>query len=265
MIMTDDKAARLAAIRAANAARAAAAHPPATDAHATDDAPPAIAPAALALMLAGAAGGALAAALVLPAVAPTISTSLLGENPKAYWYLSRSSAVVAYVLLWMAMMFGMLITSKTARLWPGGPLALELHQHASLLGLAFSVFHALILLGDHYANASLASLFVPLGFVSYRPLWVAAGQVAFYALAIIGLSFYVKHYIGRRVWRAIHVASFATFGLALAHGIAAGSDTETPLMQGVYWLSGASVVFLTCYRVLVSLIVRPAARDAQRT
>jgi predicted ferric reductase len=264
MSMTDDKSARLAAIRAANAARAAATDPAADAPAVQDDAPPAIAPAALALLLAGAAGGALVAALVLPAVAPSISASLLGDNPKAYWYLSRSSAVVAYVLLWLAMVFGLLITSKTARLWPGGPLALVLHQHTSLLGLAFSVFHALILLGDRYADASLASLFVPLGFATYRPLWVAIGQLAFYALAIIALSFYVKQYIGRRAWRVIHLLSFVTFGLALAHGSTAGSDTAAPLLQGIYWLSGASVVFLTCYRVLSSMIARPSVRATQR-
>ncbi len=263
--MTDDKAARLAAIRAANAARATMAHAADVDPRdAAIDAPPAVAPATLALLLAGAAAGALVAALLLPAVAPTIGTSLLGDNPKAYWYLSRSSAVVAYALLWLAMVFGLLITSKTARIWPGGPLALALHQHTSLLGLAFTLFHALILLGDRYAAASLASLFVPLGFVSHRPLWVAVGQVAFYALAVIVMSFYVKQYIGRRAWRVIHLVSFAVFGMALVHGIGAGSDTATPLVQGIYWVSGASIVFLTSYRMLVSTIARTTDRRAQR-
>jgi predicted ferric reductase len=104
---------------------------------------------ALGLLLA-ALVGALGAVLLLPAWLPGLSQSLLGAEPKAYWYLARASAGVAFGLLWLSMVFGLLITNRMARLWPGGPAAFDLHQHASLLGLAFGLFHALILLGDGY-------------------------------------------------------------------------------------------------------------------
>src|SRR6185369_7521150 len=81
------------------------------------------------------AGGAFAAVAVLPALLPALSASWLGSAPKAYWYLSRASALVAFALLWFAMALGLVITNKLARVWPGGPTAFELHQHASLLGL----------------------------------------------------------------------------------------------------------------------------------
>ena len=37
-----------------------------------------------------------------------------GVEPKAYWYLSRSSAIVAYILLWISMVLGLAITNKLA-------------------------------------------------------------------------------------------------------------------------------------------------------
>ena len=92
--------------------------------------------------------GLLIAVLVLPAWLPNMSFSLGGDAPKAYWYLSRATAFVALSLLWLSMALGLGITNKMARLWPGVPATFALHEYVSLLGLAFSIFHALVLLGD---------------------------------------------------------------------------------------------------------------------
>src|SRR5512141_1494812 len=106
---------------------------------------------ALWLML-GAAAGALMAAVVLPTWMPGLVSSLLGPEPKAYWYLSRASALVAYGLVWVSVALGLMVTNRLARIWPGGPAAADVHEFASLLGLAVGLFHALVLLGDKYTN-----------------------------------------------------------------------------------------------------------------
>ena len=94
--------------------------------------------------------GAIMALVVLPGWLPGLAGSLTGEAPKAYWYLSRGSALVSFVMLWLSMGLGLIISNKLARLWPGGPVAFDVHQYTSLLGLAFALFHALILMGDAY-------------------------------------------------------------------------------------------------------------------
>jgi predicted ferric reductase len=206
------------------------------------------------LALLGAAVGAGAAVLLLPALAG----SLLGPTPTAFWYLARASGLVAYGLLWASMVLGLSLTSRTARIWPGGPAAFDLHQHTSLMGLAFALFHGLILAGDRYINYSLRQLIVPFASAGYRPLWVGLGQVAFYLLAVVGLSFYARRSIGNRLWRSIHYLSFGVFALALIHGLMSGTDTAAPLASTLYWASGGSLLFLTCYRVLVQATVSSA-------
>lgn len=208
-----------------------------------------------------AAGGTLLA-VSLPNLMPGLAASLLGPEPKAYWYLSRSTAFVAYGLLWLAMALGLMMTNKLARLWPGGPLAFDLHEHASILGLAFGLFHSLILLGDRYANYSLAQILVPFASGGAHAGWVGLGQVGLYLMGLVGLSFYVRPLIGRVGWRLIHFLSFATFGLALLHGVMSGSDTGTPWAQALYWLSGGSLLFLTVYRMLASMVKRAPAEAA---
>ena len=211
---------------------------------------PAITLHTLALMLLTVVAGALAALAVLPVWLPQVSTSLAGPEPKAYWYLSRASALVAYVLLWHSMMLGLGMTNRLARLWPGGPAAFDLHRHASLLGLVFALFHALVLMGDRYIGYTFAQVFTPFASASYRPLWVGLGQIGLYGMALVGLSFYVRGAIGQRLWRLIHFLSFAVFLLALVHGLLSGTDSPAVWARGLYWLSGGSLLFLTIYRLL---------------
>jgi hypothetical protein len=213
------------------------------------------------LVALSAAGGALLA-VILPSQLPGLAASLLGPEPTAYWYLSRSTAFVAYGLLWLAMALGLTMTNRLARLWPGGPVVFDLHEHASILGLAFGLFHALILLGDRYASYSLAQILIPFASGGALTGWVGLGQVGLYLMGIVGLSFYVRPLIGRAGWRLIHFLSFATFGLALLHGVMSGSDTGTPWAQAIYWLSGGSLLFLTVYRVLMSVVKRAPAEAA---
>ena len=210
--------------------------------------------------------GTLCALALLPNWVPNLAQSLVGSDPKAYWYLSRGAAFVSLGLLWVSMMLGLLITNKIARSWPGAPAAFAIHEYVSLLGLAFAVFHALILMGDHYINFKLTEILVPFAAASYQPVWVGLGQIGFYVWAILSASFYIRQFIGPNEWRLIHYASFFTFLIAIFHGLASGTDSSLPWAQTVYWFLGGSLIFLTLYRIIAALFPAskpsPASRPA---
>ncbi len=157
---------------------------------------------------------------------PGLTTSIIGETPKVFWYLSRGSAMVAFVMLWASMALGLVITNRLARLWPGGPAAFDLHQYLSLLGLGFALFHATILIGDEYIQFDLLRVLTPFASQAYKPAWVGLGQVGFYIWALLVGSFYIRKQIGNKTWRWIHFSSFLTFALVLVHGIASGTDSQ---------------------------------------
>jgi predicted ferric reductase len=205
----------------------------------------------LALTLLAAVGGAFGAVVVLPGILPGVSYSLLGPEPKAYWYLARSSAFIAYLLLWASMVFGLIITNKMARVWPGGPTAFDLHQHVSLLGLAFALFHGLILVGDRFIGYTVSQVLIPFAGADYRPAWVGIGQLGFYLLALVSLTFYVRKSIGHNTWRLIHYLSFLMFVMAMAHGVMSGTDSAAWWAVAMYWMTGSTTLFLTIYRVLI--------------
>ncbi len=194
--------------------------------------------------------GLLAAILLLPAWLPNMATSLGGESPKVYWYLSRATAFVSLTILWLSMALGIGITNKMARLWPGAPAAFAIHEYVSLLGMAFAIFHALVLLGDHYINFTVAQILVPFSTLDYRPTWVGVGQIGFYVWMIVNLSFYVRSTIGPKTWRLIHYLSFAMYVMGSLHGLFSGTDSPASWAQWYYWISGGSLLFLFIYRII---------------
>ena len=204
------------------------------------------------LILAGTLTGVLVATILLSSWVPGLTNTLVGEQPKGFWYLSRSSAFIAYFFLWLSMVFGLIITNRMAKVWPGGPAAFTIHEFFSLAGLVFAGFHALILMGDRYIQLNLFQLLVPFAVASYKPVWVGIGQLALLIWAVVTVTFYVRKNIGNRAWRLIHFASFAAFLMALVHGLLAGSDNASSWVAGMYWFTGLVFMFFLFYRILAS-------------
>ena len=186
-----------------------------------------------------------------------LMAGLLGQH--SAWYLSRAAAFVSYILLWWSMVLGLAIMNRLARVWPGGPTATDLHEHASLLGIVFALLHGLVLLGDQYIGYTLPQILVPFA-GAYAPLWVGLGQVGLYLMALVTFTFYIRQRIGTRAWRLVHYLSFGVFVLSLAHGLASGTDSGAAWAIWTYTSTGLSVLGLTIYRLWVrALPARPVA------
>lgn len=206
-----------------------------------------------AIVLMGVVFGLAWAAALAPHVVPALRVSVAAPEPKAFWFLSRAAGLSSYALLWLSMVVGLSITNRFARIWPGGPTALDLHNFTGLLGLAVGLAHALVLLGDRYIGYTVAGLMVPYWSTDYRPGWVALGQIGLYLAALVGLSFYARRLIGHHVWRSIHYASFAVFVLVTGHALGSGTDTGTSATTALYSMGGVSVVALAVCRIVVRM------------
>lgn len=175
---------------------------------------------------------------------------LVGETT-SFWYLSRSAGFVAYLLLWGSVAWGLLLSTQIGRGRLKAPVLLDAHQFLSAVGLGFAFFHGLVLMGDQYLSFPLAAVLVPFA-GSYEPLLVAAGQIGLWLSALLIGSFYVRRWIGQRVWRAFHYIGFVAYWIALAHSIFLGTDSNQLWIQIGYLLTGGSILFLTYYRILTA-------------
>lgn len=181
---------------------------------------------------------------------------LAGET-QSFWYLSRSSGFVAYLLLWGSVVWGLLLSSKIAKGVARPAALLDAHQFLSGVGLGFGFFHGLILMGDRYLAFPLAAVLVPFG-SAYEPLLVAAGQIGLWLSALLIATFYVRRWIGWKVWRWVHFSSFLAYWAVVIHAAALGSESSLAWAQWLYLVTGGVVFFLTTYRILT------ARRQAQQ-
>ncbi len=179
----------------------------------------------------------------------------LGAAPAAdsrvYWYMARSAGIVAYLLVWGSVAWGLMVTNKVLDGVVKPILTYELHQFLSIAALVAGVFHAFILLGDSYIQFSVLDLLIPFR-STYQPLWVGLGILGAYLMVGLTVSFYIKKRIGHRVWRLVHYSSFAVWVMVTVHGVLAGSDSHWPFMQALYIGAIVSVSFLLTYRILAT-------------
>jgi predicted ferric reductase len=167
-------------------------------------------------------------------------------SAKAYWFVSRSSGVLAYLLLTLSVMWGLVQSGAILRPTIPPALALGLHNFLSWAGLAMGTLHALVLLGDNKPTMNLADILIP--FVGpYQPIWVGLGVVGIYLMFLLSISFYVRRRIGQRTFRLFHYASYAAFLLVSWHAIGAGTDTSA--LRLVYVVSIGGVGMLTIWRI----------------
>ncbi len=177
-------------------------------------------------------------------------TQIAADTPSPLlWYLTRTTAVAAYVTLTFAVILGML---RGVARGTGERLSWivdELHQVLATVFASLVVLHLLTLIYDPFLPFSIKNILVPAD-EPYRPFAVTLGVVALYTLVVVLGSTWIRRFIPYRFWRTIHYASFATFVLVTLHGLFAGSDTGEPWMRAIYAGASAAVGFLVVMRVL---------------
>jgi methionine sulfoxide reductase heme-binding subunit len=142
-------------------------------------------------------------------------------GPHLLWITSRAAGIAALVISSLSVCVGLLMGG---RLMKGrGPDLRATHEALSLATLALLLVHGISLLGDSFLHPSVADIAVP--FVSgYKTLWTTTGIVAFWAMLILGLSYYARARIGVQRWRRIHRFTALAWALGLAHSLGEGTD-----------------------------------------
>lgn len=148
------------------------------------------------------------------------------SGPTPMWYATRASGYTALVLLSLAVVLG-LITSlrESRREWPRFVVQ-SLHRNVSLLVVVFLVLHILTSIIDPFAKLTFLDAVVPF-VASYRPLWLGLGVVSFELLVAITATSLLRHRVGWRTWRAVHLLAYVSWPVAVVHGVATGTDTKS--------------------------------------
>lgn len=172
----------------------------------------------------------------------------LAQDVPLLWYLTRTTAVAAYVALTFSVILGMLRaiarTSREQLSW----VVDELHAFIATLAGVLIVGHLISLKLHTFIPFTFANFFIP-GAQPYRPLAVNLGVLALYAMAALLVTSWIRRLLPYRLWRTIHVLSFVAFALVTAHGLLAGSDAGEVWQRTLYGVAVGAVGFLTLLRL----------------
>lgn len=159
----------------------------------------------------------MSAVTVLAATTPT-----LAQSP--FWYLTRSTGIVAFLLMTVALAFGVAATQRSlaSPAWPRFATQ-NLHRNVSLLGLVFILVHVVTTIVDGYVSVSWWSLVVP-GASAYRTFWVSLGTIAFDLILLLTATSLLRLRMSVRLWRAVHWGAYLLWPLTLVHFLKTGTD-----------------------------------------
>jgi predicted ferric reductase len=130
------------------------------------------------------------------------------------------------VLFSAVMLLGIAVRLRT-RL-PGLPRfgTSDLHRNLSLLSVAFLGAHIVTAVVDSYVSIGWLAVLVPFA-SGYQPLWTGLGTVAFDLLLAVAATSLLRVRLGHRVWRGVHWLAYASWPVAVVHGVGIGTDSST--------------------------------------
>lgn len=160
------------------------------------------------------------------------------------WNVSRAAGLVSWALLALSMGWGLLLSTSVLGRHPGPRWLLDVHRFLGGLAVIFVGVHVVALLADRYVPFTPTQVLVPLT-SSYRPAAVAAGIVAMYLLVAVEATSLVRRHLPRRLWRAVHLLSYALFVLGTVHLLTAGTDSANPIVRWTVIVVSAALVLAT--------------------
>jgi sulfoxide reductase heme-binding subunit YedZ len=189
----------------------------------------------------------------------TSHASLLATavGPHLYWITSRAAGIVALVLSSVSVCIGLLMGGRVLR--GRKPELRVVHEALSLATLGALAVHGLALIGDGFLHPSLGDVAIPF-LSSYKTLWTSTGIIAFWAMALLGLSYYARTRIGAKRWRKLHRFTALAWILGLAHSLGEGTDAGQ-----AWFLAMTAIVVVPALALLLARLFGASSAPAART
>ncbi len=170
------------------------------------------------------------------------------SHTQLIWYTIRATGTVALVLLTATVVLGILTATRSATgRWPRFAIS-DLHRRVSLIAMVFVGLHVLTIMVDSFVPITWISVLVP--FTSpWRSFWVRLGTAAFDLLVAVLLTSLLRQRVPVRAWRSVHWLVYASWPLAVVHGLGAGTDRGFAWMLALVATCMASVAGALVYRI----------------
>lgn len=172
------------------------------------------------------------------------------------WYLTRVSGLVAWALMMVAVLWGLLLVSRLLERRPSSIWLLDLHKHLSRLTVVLTAGHVGALWLDEFVEFRMVEIFVPL-ISDYETTAVTLGVVSLWTLGLVEISARMRALLPRRAWRTLHMLSGPLVIMATLHAIMIGTDMGNPVVIMVGMVLATEVILVLVLRACLGR--RPAS------
>ncbi len=184
-------------------------------------------------------------------------------NVHSWWYLSRAAGIMAWVVLAVTCMWGILLITRMLKPADRPAWLLDLHRYLGVLSIVATLAHVVVLRFDNWMHPTWKELFVPGQMTSpntsaYNAA-VVWGIIGLYVMVVIQLSSYAMKQLPKKLWHGIHLTSYGLFVIATVHGFMAGTDTSNMALL----LTAAGIIGILAF-ALVARILQGRAKRIQR-
>jgi len=159
------------------------------------------------------------------------------------WFLTRSSGIVAMILIAAAVIDGFIYSGREGGQRIRPEWWVDLHRGLGGYALIFTVFHLLTAYGADLGYGVI-DIIIP-GVSEQWTTAVTLGVLAFYAMLITVFTTWPKRRFRIRIWHAIHLLSLPAAIAIGVHGWQMGTDSRTG------W-------YIALMAILTGLVIYPA-------
>ena len=183
-------------------------------------------------------------------------------DPQIWWYVTRASALIAWVLLVISVMWGILLSTRVLKPKDNPGWLLDLHRWMSGLSVVFVGLHMFSLYMDQYAHFTVPDLFIPLHsqyakIESLGPMPIALGVLCFYLMIAVQSTSLIMKVLPRKFWKALHYLSYVVVIVVSFHAGWSGTDTRAWL----YRIVAIALIMLTTVLLIVRILFPKSARE----
>ncbi|GAB3589707.1 hypothetical protein GCM10027446_02840 [Angustibacter peucedani] len=183
-------------------------------------------------------------------------------NGPTLWFVNRGTGVVLLAVVTASIVLGVLATTRAGSRWWPRFLTQGLHRNLGLLSVVLTLAHAGSAVADEYVDIRWWQALVPFG-ATYQPFWLALGTLAFDLTVAASLTSLLRHRMRHGVWRAVHLTTWAVFGLGVVHGLGIGTDAVEPWSLAVTTTCLVAVGLAALLRLVT--VQRPADDASEPT
>jgi methionine sulfoxide reductase heme-binding subunit len=166
--------------------------------------------------------------------------------------LSAYVGLVAVGVVTLNLLLGMLMAFRYSphRFWPHRRFNyFRLHNWSGYIALSVSLLHPAILLLNRDPRFRLWDLIYPVHSPS-QPLENTTGAMAFYLLAFVIITSYLRLRLGRHLWKSFHFSVYFVAAALFFHSL-----FTDPALKGdpINWFDGGKLFVEACFALIVVL------------